>query len=203
MASFANTRDLLERRPNIQFVEPAQIHVEQTPTVLAPSLEDRNLQTKQIINQYKRLEDLYDLAQQRIDTRAKKFKACMDPELDAAAIQSLKRQFGDVEPCISYEQYKACLAIIASAGQKAAVRVTEDDLRKAASDTFTSSMGGFTKTIGGLRPELQFVSPIKPIDQEQFQKDSTKKLFKMLLPMISELSDTKVLQHLLSAPHHS
>lgn len=204
MKTFNNIRGLLDRRPNIQYVEPAQIPTEQKPASTKEStIEDRHEETKTIISQYKRLEALYDLAQQRIDSRVKKYKTCLDPQLDAGVIQSLKRQFGNVEPCITYEQYKACLTIVASAGQKVAVKITEDDLRKAASDSLNGSIGGFTETPGGLRPELQFQSPVKPIDQEQFQKDSINKLFKMMLPMLSEMSDAKILQHLLSAPHSS
>lgn len=204
MPDFSETRDLLNRRPNIHFVEPDQIAGEQLAVSEAEpptTVTNQTEQLQEVIAQYKRLEDLSDVAQARIDARVGETDMCLDPEVDYNVIVSLKRKFGDVKPCITYEQYKICLAELAKLGQESALRVTEDDLLNAATRSQPATFGGYTKDIGMLRPEVQFKSPIKPIDHESFQKDSVKKLFKMLLPMITQLTDSKILTHLLTANH--
>lgn len=204
MPDFSNTRSILSRRPRILFVEPDQVPGEQSPTAPTPpavELLERKEQLQTVVKQYQRLEQLSDLAQKRIDAKAKDVKMCLDPEVDSHVIASLQRKFGDVTPCVTYEQYKICVQQLSALGQKAAVTVTPEDLAAAAADPNRTSFGGYTKETGAMRPELQYKSPVKPISMDKFQKDGTKKLFKMLLPMITKLTDSKILTHLLTAPH--
>ena len=196
---FASTRGILNRKPKINFVEPEQVPGEQTPAVVveAPLLE-RKIQVQTLVNQYKRLEQLSDLAQKRIDTRAKNMKICLDPKTDGNIISALQRKFGDVGNCISYAQYKHCLDEISRIGARNASELIP---KTGLTDPFKTDFSGYTTENGTLRPEVQFTSPIAEIDQEKFQKDAVSKLFKMMFPMLSKLSDSKILQHLLSAPH--
>lgn len=203
MPDFSDTRDLLNRRPHIQFVEPEQITGDQGTLTEEPvqTIESQVTQLQEVIEQYKRLEELSDLAQERLDSRVGNTEMCLDPDIDFNVIVSLKRKFGDVPPCITYEQYKHCLQELTKLGQENALRLTEEDLVAAAGRTSPTSFGGYTRTIGGMRPELQFKSPVKPLNAAAFQRDSTKKLFKMLLPMLTQLVDAKILTHLLTAKH--
>jgi hypothetical protein len=196
---FSSTRGILNRKPKINFVEPEQVAGEQVPVVeVETPLLERKAQVQQLIAQYKRVEQLSDLAQKRIDVRAKNMRICLDPRTDANIIDALHRKFGDVESCVTYAQYKHCLDEISQIGQRNA----KDLIPKAGvADPFRTDLGGYTTENGTLRPEVQFASPIEEIDQDKFQKDAVSKLFKMMLPMLTQLTDSKVLQHLLTASH--
>ena len=202
MGDFSSSRGILGRRPVIKFVEPEQVITPQEPVEeVPPTVETRKLQVEQLTSQYKRLEVLSDLAQKRVDDRAKDMRICLDPVLDADTINSLNRVFNTDVPCITYQQYKFCLSKISRAGKDVAPRVTLEDLANGKGNPFKKDFSGFNRTNGSLRPENQFDSPVKPIDTKKFQKDSVSKLFKMLLPMTTELVDSKILMHLLTAPH--
>lgn len=196
---FSNTRGILNRRPKINFVEPEQIPGEQVEAIVSDTpLLERKEQLQSLVAQYKRIEELSDLAQKRIDTRAKNMKICLDSRTDSNVIAALHRKFGNVEPCITYAQYKHCLDEISQIGQRNAKELIP---KIGATDPFKTDFSGLTTDNGTLRPEVQFTSPIAEIDQEKFQKDAVQKLFKMMLPMLTQLTDGKILQHLLTASH--
>jgi len=190
---FTDTRNTLTYRPKIEFVEPRQILVDQNPKVAIepePNLLDRRLQTEEVIEQYKRVEELSDLAQKRIDDRARKMQVCLDPLADGDVIAALRRHFGgDVAPCITYEQYRQCLDEVARRGQEHAknLHVTEDIINVALSNRFRTDFGGLSASNGNMLPTIQFGSPVQPIDFIKFQKDAVQNLFKMMQPLIRKL----------------
>lgn len=201
---FSTTRSILTRRPKINFVEPEQVPGDQVPEVPTETpILDKRVQVKDLVDQYKRVEQLSDLAQRRIDARAKNMKICLDPRKDANVIAALKRRFGNVAPCITYQQYKTCLEEIAKAGYNNVQQfvVSASDLSNARENPFKTDFSGYTTDNGTLRPEVQFDSPVEEIDQEKFQSDAVTKLFNMMLPMLQQMTDAKILQHLLTAPH--
>ena len=190
MAEFSDTRSLLLRRPQIEFVEPDQIAGEQ-PAVVAPeiTISEARSRTAELIEQYKRLEDLSNIAQQRIDSRAATVKICLDTSQDAAVIESLGRMFGSTEACITFKQYKECVQKVSTAGRDAAPTLTLEDMKKAVVDPFRKDFGGFGSTPGLLRPELQIDSPIKPIDIPKFKQEGLDELFRLLLPKLIGLNN--------------
>lgn len=200
---FEVSRSILNDRPRIQYVEPDQVEgiqgsqqESQPIPIQTLSLESRLSRTEDLIAQYEGLERLAKIAEARLDQQASTATFCLDPVVDAHVIASLHRKFGNVKACITYEQYKKCLEDIERLTHTSVGNLTAEDLEDAASDPGRTHLGGFTDQMGALRPELQFQSPIPPLDIDKFQKDGTKKLFKMLLPMLTKLADAKILAHL-------
>lgn len=204
MSSFnKNTKDILNRQPKIVFVEPApEIVLKPTQPTTQPEIEESKIQIQDVTQQYTRISQLADLAQQRIDSRAKDVSVCLHPTTDTAVLHSLKRQFGTTDGCISYQQYKDCLNRINAAGKAAAPAITAADLTAAATDIFKKNFGGLGSAPGDLRPEITIKSPVEPIDMDTFQKQSLIKLFEMLLPMIDKFSNFKLLAHTFEFPAH-
>ncbi len=203
MADFRDTRDTLFRKPNIQFVEPDQVLGEPAPAEPeVATIDDARARTATLIDQYKRIEDLSCIAQERIDKRASGVKICMNPVTDTATIESIKRLFGTTEPCVTYTMYKACLDRVAVAGRDATPTLKLEDMVAAAADPFRKDFGGFGGPDGALRPDLQIQSPIKPVDLEKFQKQQVIKLFQMMFPLISGLGDFKIATHTAELPGH-
>lgn len=105
-----NDRDILSFRPDIQFIEP-----EIEDPIIDPLTEDRP-QIEEVEDNIKRIRNFADAVdtlaaavQARADDKAKNMKVCLDPKVDAAIIQALRRRFGnDAVPCITYEQYREC-----------------------------------------------------------------------------------------------
>jgi len=193
---FSDTRGILNRKPRINFVEPEQVPEEQASAEIPVDspLLDRKVALQDLISQYDRLEQLSDLAQKRIDVRAKNLKACLDSNKDADILSALRRKFGDVSPCITHQQYKVCLEEISRAGNTNVQQfiATETDLQNARSNKFKTDFGGYTTDNGTLRPEVQFDSPIQPINQEKFQSDMLKKLFEMMKPIFKKFVDKRI-----------
>jgi hypothetical protein len=159
--NFTDTRGVLNRKPKIQFVEPNQIPGQQkVPAAIPPSIEVKQAQITELIDQYSRLETLSNIAQQRIDKRARDLKACLDPQTDVGVLASLRRKFGDVGPCITYEQYKICLQELSDISKKAAIKVTPADLEAATNDQFRTTFGGLNED--GTISQVQ--GPVKPVD---------------------------------------
>jgi hypothetical protein len=199
----SDSRGILNKRVKIRFVEPPQVPGEQAPVVAAPpTVEEAKLRTQKVIQDYKKLEKLADLAQKRIDLRSKEVRICLNPTTDPDVLGSLTRVFGTNDGCITFEQYKHCLDILSRAGRGVAPKVTEEDIKKAATDPFRKNFGGYGLSDGQLRPERQIESPVKPLDMDKFQSDSLKKLFELLLPLLNGFSELKMQQHVIQYPGH-
>jgi hypothetical protein len=189
MPDFSDTRNLLNRKPRIEFVEPDQIQDPAPPVdEVEPTLNAKKEQVIELIKQYKRIEDLAVLAQERIDNRVKDLRINLNPSIDALVVESLKRTFGTEDTHITYAQYKECLAKVAQAGKDAAPKLTAADMKAMASDPFRKDFGGYGGESGSLRPELNIDSPVKPVELSQFQNEALGKLFDMLLPKLTALN---------------
>lgn len=202
MADFRDTRNILNRKPRIAFVEPDQVPEESQPIETAPDTDNLLTRMQTVKEQYARIEKLSEIAQKRIDDRSKTAKVCLDPVQDAKVIAAIKRHFGTDSTCITYEQYKECLVKLSKAGQEVAPYNTAEQMRVAIQDPFRKDLGGSGGTPGSLRPELQITSPVQPIDLTKFQKESLIALFGMMFPLINGLDDFKLAAHTASLPGH-
>lgn len=189
MADFSDSRNILTRKPRIEFVEPEQIAGEQPIAEPIVTIEDRRATTEELIQQYKRIDDLAVLAQNRIDARVKELRVKLDPSIDAAVVESIKRHFGTEDIHITYEQYKECVDRISQTGKDAAPKLTLEDIKKASIDPFRKDLGGYGSPPGALRPELQVKSPVQPVNIADFKKESLGELFKLLLPKLIGLNE--------------
>lgn len=207
MANFSDSRSILNKKPRIFFVEPEQIPEDQGVPVITkvdPSVkfEEAKNKTQAVIDQYNRIEKLSEVAQKRIDERAKDVRICLDPVIDADIIVSLRRKFKVTDNCITYAQYKHCLEELSKAGQEVAPMMTAEDIQSEKSNPFKKNFGGFGRPDGQLRQELNIPSPVKAVDLGSFQSQSIAKLFEIMFPMLSGLVDAKIVEHRLTTPHN-
>ncbi len=181
------SRDILTFRPVIDFVEPDQEPEEPNPVEVPldePQAEDIAARKERIRKIAKAVEVLGAAVQARVDRRAKDVKIRLDPVVDAATIQALKRQFPedddekpDKDYSISYDRYKICRDRIRVEGERVALNATvsEEEIARAreALDRNEANIGGFgtrEATDGSLRPELEPKARIiEPIDIDEFQ----------------------------------
>ena len=206
MANFSDSRSILNKKPRIMFIEPEQVPEDQDVLVnkRSPDLkfEEAKNRTQAVIDQYGRIEKLSDIAQKRIDERAKDVRICLDPVIDADIIISLRRKFKVTDNCITYAQYKHCLEEVSKAGQEVAPMMTPEDIQNERANSFKKSFGGFGRPDGQLRQELNIPSPVKAVDLGSFQSESIAKLFEIMFPMLSGLVDAKIVEHRLTTPHN-
>lgn len=186
---FSDQRDILNFRPNINFVEPDQ--VEEVPIVrpVPVTLNTIKNETNSLIKSYKQIQELSILAQEKIDQRSSTIKIKLDPIVDAHIISAVQRHFGDSKKTeITYDDYKECLDHI---NQHSMDNFTSRN-PSANNDQFKTDFGGMGITGGLARPELQTnVQSIKPIDLKLFQIEMIEELLKQLAPGITILS-TKI-----------
>lgn len=189
MTDFKETRNILNRRPSIEFVEPDQIAGEQEPIIeeaIADQLRNKALELR---DQYSRIEKLTDIAQKRIDARAKNMSVNLDPVKDVSTCQAMQRVFGtDIDKCtITYDQYREALDTVCKASEDKIPGLTQEGLRNAIRDPFKKNLGGSGGPGGSLRSEIQLDklsggSPIDPIDVDKYKRKQIVKLIKDLVP---------------------
>lgn len=172
-----NSRNILEFRPNIDFVEPEAEPAEITG-IDAPQLEDITDQRREVKQLAKAVNVLATAIQAKADIKAQNMVIQLDPAADPAAIAAMNRKFPDADPTqITYAQYREAAddirALANQIAQKALITPDEvagarDDADKAIqniSSTAAAQMGGFgteEARTGGLRPELQDRATIIP-----------------------------------------
>jgi hypothetical protein len=164
-----NDRDILQFRPNIEFVEPdAQPGTIEGEDVLP--LEEI-LQERANLKKFAKAVNVMAAAvQARADERAKTLVIKLDPNVDIDAVQAMRRKFPDQDPTeIPYATYRSVRNDIRNKGieigrqaiiQPEEVRLARDEL-----DSFIpGDFGTELANTGGLRPELderaQVLSPI-------------------------------------------
>jgi len=187
-----DSRDILEFRPNIEFVEPEVTSVVPTPIPQPLQIEGIQKEVDQTVALAKAVDTLAAAVQARADLRASGMVIALDPGIDAAAISSMRRLYPDDNPNeINYDQYRNCKDQQRDHGIETAKKaaISADDINKARKDldnaddvqkTNLSQIGGFGSpeaANGGLRPELNKNAQIvPPLDMEETQ-DLLIKLF--------------------------
>lgn len=188
--SFGHERDILNFRPDIDFVEPEQVPGEQAGPTEVPTADEIDARLDTVIASYRAVQELADIVQSRIDERARGFVVHLDAKHDQAAIEALSRLFPDKEDpaSISFEEYRQALGIITEHSQKKTPVITAADIQRVGRDETRTSFGGLGLPDGLNRPELDPNSQIvEPLDLEQFKTDMLAQLFQQLKPKISDL----------------
>jgi hypothetical protein len=190
MPSNVDTRskNILNYRPSIEYVEPKQQEVVPTPLseLKTPSLP----QTDKLENLAATIDVLGAAVQAQIDQAAKDVAIKLDPAIDAAAIQAILRMFPekstDTTLYITYQDFKDCQDLIASHAADLAKQasISPEDIANARKNIDTVVPGGYgtpASTDGGLRPELSTKAQIvQPINMSDFQNDLIKILMNYL-----------------------
>jgi hypothetical protein len=174
------SKNKLEYRPHIEFVEPPQ--EPEDPRPVQQIGDDFPLQKQQdeLLNLVNAVDVLGAALQSRINERAKNIKIKLDPNVDAQVIQAMCRMFSkdDENDCfgildnnnvyITYEHYKQARETICKYGADLAVNIKPKD------EIFNES----DLTDGSLRPELSDKAQVvEPLDMAAFQEN----LFKLLV----------------------
>ena len=185
---FDASRRALDFRPEIEFVEPDQIEVQ--PPLKKPSrtLEEAKKALQGIIDSYREIEVMADLAQKRVDTRAQNFEIGLDPKTDVHVIAALMRHFPDKkDPTkITFDDYKHCIEAMSKHARDS---LSTADASKAILDSNRVDFGGLGLPPGLNRPELDKDSQIvEPIDLDAFKIQQLKELFEALTSPIQDLA---------------
>ncbi len=182
---FVQERSVLDFRPNINFIEPDQIEDNHPPIVPETTIQQIRNNTDDLINDYKRIQDLCDLAQDRITDRAKNISIKLDPNLDAHVLDALRRHTGDPNKTeITFDDYLECLDHI---NEKSADNFTT--ARTKIQNQFETGFGSLGFPPGLSRPELQEdTKSIDPIDLKSFQVQIIQELLKLLTPGITKIA---------------
>ncbi len=174
----AASRDILNFRPNISFVEP-----DSEPGIIDPVLEQLSFEDLQESRgRIKRFANAVNIMaaaiQARADERASGLVIKLDPNVDQEAIQAMRRKFPDLDPTvIPYSVYRSVKGDIRSKGIAIGRQgiIQPDEIQKARDTLGTFIPGGFGTELantGGLRPELDpRAQIIPPINVEQMQID--------------------------------
>jgi hypothetical protein len=196
------SKDVLKFRPNINFVEPDQ---EEVPIEVRPDLPDfdevknRRKKIKAYANS---LNLLAEIIQGMIDDEAEAVIIELDPNIDIAAIQAMRRAYPDADPNrVTYEQFKQCEENLRNHAESIASNsiIDQNDVASAREDILRNrnvpigGLGTREAENGGLRPELDKRNQIvEPINLDDFQNEMLKVLVntiwkKFMLPLFKPL----------------
>lgn len=203
--TFEDQDFVLNYRPTIDFVEPEQVDLDEdavppSEEVTIDTLRDR---TQKLINGYRAVAKLADLAQTRVDQRAATMKVKLDPVKDQITIAAVKRCFPEkADPTeITYDDYKSCVQKMQD-NAPAPPAVTAEAIRAATSDPFRTDFGGFSNQQGENRPEISSpAASVQPLDLGAFQKAGILALYAMMRPLVKLDDSVAINKHLSSAGH--
>lgn len=183
----SDSRDILQFRPTIEFIEPDIEDQAITPVIERPQLEDIEKERTRIKQLAKAVNTLATAVQARVDEKAKGMRIRLDPLIDQDAIQAMRRRYPTKGPAkgpieITYQQYKECKEELRAKGYDLAKQsIIDADQIKARRDEVQISslagtrMGGFNTpeaADGRLRPELDSRARIiEPLDIQRLQID--------------------------------
>jgi len=190
--SFENEDYVLTYKPVIEYVAPETIELDDGIQAAVPrTIEGVRQETEDLIEGYRAIKELSEIAQQRIDQRVEAAGGLtihLDPKADSSVIAAMKRRFPDGDPTkITYDQYRDCLDA-QRRNQVDLPLVSATDIQNAKADPFRTDFGGLGNLAGMNRAEI--ASPaqvVEPIDITSFQTTVVKQLFEMLTPMIKDL----------------
>jgi hypothetical protein len=178
------SRDILNLRPNIQFVAPEIIEgvVDVVDAVVADAALSNMRKARDLAENVNKLALA---AQVKVDTRAD-FTAKLDPNVDAHIVMAMRRKYPLDDPTeIRYDQYKKCKINVTSKGVDLAesVMVTPDKVVAAAETPLESvAFANSEDSKAGLnRPETQETSQVvEPIDMGSLQDKLIKALSNLI-----------------------
>lgn len=140
-------RDLLNFRPNIDYVEP---EVEPEPpspvTEDLPQLEDVLERRRQVMKLAQAADILAVFMQARADEKAKNMVINLDSKIDGNVMQAMARRFPGIDPTrITYQQYRDCKDKMRDAGITIArkANITPDQINNVRDDAI-NLLGGAT-----------------------------------------------------------
>lgn len=205
--SFDEERRILTYKPSIEYEEPPQEDIDYGVADPETSeIEDARKRTESIIENYKSINQLTNIAQGRIDSRIEAgggFEINLDPARDAQVVSALKRCFPEAKDHskISYEMYKQCLMRMNKAAGSTP-GISPADVQTAKEDPLRTNFGGIGSPPGMNRTEISSpASNVAPIDLAAFQAAGVLALFQLLYPLIKKEDKEEILQHLATAPH--
>jgi len=200
---FEETDYILNYKPVIEYVEPPDEYLEDELIVIDPTLDDLRDRTQKLMEGYKNLVELANLAEKRLDNRVKADGGLvmeLDPDIDAATISAVKRKFPNEDPAkITYDMYKKALKC-ANKGAPPIPQVTADDIKRERTNPLKTDFGGWNAPPGDNRIEKQ-ENNISPLDLGVFQTAAVIALFALLLPMISSNTSAAIATHSVTLPH--
>lgn len=180
-----DSRGVLSYRPNIKFIEPEVEAQDPTPVEEpAPEIEDIVQKRHEVKQLAKAVNALATALQAKADIRAKNMIIRLDPKVDAAAVQAIRRMYPDADPLsISYPQYKACKENMREMGEAIGKKalITADEVAAAIPQSQPGSsqpnkqnqFGGWNTESaknGYLRPEVnERLQIIPPLDISELQ----------------------------------
>lgn len=179
---FDRERDILTERPRIGYEEPPSEEDETEVSDPPTTISDARKEVENLIAQYKSIEQLADLTQERIDQKVGNYTIQLDPNKDYLVISAIKRSFPEaVDPTkISYEMYKQCLAR-SKVNLSQIPLMTPADILAAQDDPFRTDFNGLGSTPGLNREEIASpASVISPLNMEDFVEAAVKQIFEML-----------------------
>lgn len=205
---FSDDDFILNYRPTIEFVEPAQepLFEDFIPPIEEPTIDSFRQRTEDLIKSYQAIQQLAEQAQKRIDNRVVAdggFDMKLDPVTDAHVISAIKRCMPNSKDptTITFQDYKDALACLAAQTPDLPLP-TQKDIQDAKSDPTRTNFGGLNNKGGQNRPEVNSAaSTVKPLDLSAFQAAGVVALFALLLPMVKAEDKAEVDKHLMSAKH--
>lgn len=164
------SRDILEFRPNIAFVEPEVVSVAPTPVPAPLESSAIKQEVDQTVALAKAVDTLAAAVQARADLRAEGMVIALHPGADDAAIAAMRRLYpGDNPNEINYDQYRNCKDQQLEHGVNVAKNavISEDEIKEAKEDPLnTNQIAGFGSADaanGSLRPELNSRAQLVPV----------------------------------------
>jgi hypothetical protein len=186
------SRDILEFRPQIEFVEPEVQPGPIQPIAAPEKLEDVLQKADETRKLAKAVDTLAAALQAKADLRAKDMIIKLDPRVDAPVIAAMKRAHPGADPTIiTYPQYAACKENQLQKGLDLAKQglIDPEDIEKARASLGTGAdINGFDAGFnseeartGGFRPERNEQNQIiAPLDMEETQDTLMKILVNFL-----------------------
>lgn len=186
---FSASRDILDFRPHLELTEPEQIEVPPPAPSDKVSIDQIRTELDGVIKSYERIEKLADIAQLKVDVRARGFEINLDPNVDAHVVQALKRAFPDRPNHIkiSFDDYRHCIEEM-SKSTEAKTPTPMPDFDPSSLGAIRTDFAGLGKPDGLNRPELdKDAQIIQPIDLVAFQADAVRQLFELMRPLTTDL----------------
>ena len=104
-----DSRNILEQRPEINFVEPEVRPAEIKAGPELETVENTVQDIHQLVALAEAVETLAAVVQARVDIKAENMIIKLDPSIDAQTIAAMRRMYPDDDPTrISYENYRQC-----------------------------------------------------------------------------------------------
>jgi len=180
----SKSKSILKFRPKIDFVEPEQEEVPIEPIKPKVEFEEIKDRRKKIKAYANALNTLAQVVQGLIDDSADGVTIELNPGVDVAAIQSMRRTYPDaLASRITYAQFKQCEDNKRKHAEEVSQKstISQDEVAKAREDLIRNKdvpIGGIgtpEAENGGLRPELDKRNQlVEPIDLDSFQDEMIK-----------------------------